>query len=188
MSEPNEMHTPEPWILCEVGDKCRHLCPAHDDLSILTVALEYNEFDDEDVTYFGAVYKHADARRIVACVNACAGITNAQLESAPLTARIEELEAELKDSYSAYDMMTKLLKDSHFASGGTSSGKGSSWHDLPERISNLIAELAAERAKRERMREALQDAREWMADGMSSYKWIEAFKVISAALDAEKGE
>jgi len=58
--------TPGPWKLREVGDKCKHLCPAaQDDTSILTVALEYHE-DEEDPTYFGAVYNQADARLIAA--------------------------------------------------------------------------------------------------------------------------
>ena len=71
-------HTKEPWKLCEVGDKRKHLCPAsQDDTSILTVALEYD--DDGEPTYFGAVYNPDDARRIVACVNACAGISDETL-------------------------------------------------------------------------------------------------------------
>jgi len=74
-------HTPEPWALEEVGDKCKHLCPAKDGTSILTVALEYpDDYDDDEPVYFGAVYKPADARRIVACVNACKQYTNDELE------------------------------------------------------------------------------------------------------------
>ena len=61
-------HTPEPWILFEVGDRFTHKCPASKDkTSILTTALEGD-------VQFGAVYNDADAERIVACVNACAGI------------------------------------------------------------------------------------------------------------------
>lgn len=61
-------HTPEPWVLFEVGDRFTHKCPASNDrTSILTIALE-------DDMQFGAVYNDADAERIVACVNACAGI------------------------------------------------------------------------------------------------------------------
>jgi hypothetical protein len=57
--------TPGPWKLCEVGDKCKHLCPAtQDNMSLLTVALEYR--DDDKPTYFGAVYNPADARLIAA--------------------------------------------------------------------------------------------------------------------------
>lgn len=72
-------HTKEPWTLETVGDKCKHFCPAKDGMSILTVALEYNDID-QDPTYFGAVYSQDDARRIVACVNACAGIDNETLD------------------------------------------------------------------------------------------------------------
>ena len=46
-------------------------------------------------------------------------------------------------------------------------------------------ELAALRADNQRMREALKEAKAWMIDGMSSYKWLEAYKVISAALEKE---
>ena len=57
--------TPGPWDLLEVGDKCKHLCPSHDNLSILTVSLEYND-DDGEPTYFGSVYNPDDARLISA--------------------------------------------------------------------------------------------------------------------------
>lgn len=57
--------TPGPWELIEVGDKCKHLCPSHDNLSILTVSLEYND-DDGEPTYFGSVYKPEDASLISA--------------------------------------------------------------------------------------------------------------------------
>lgn len=61
-------HTPEPWILFEVGDRFKHQCPASSDrTSILTTAME-------DDVQFGAVYNDEDAKRIVACINACAGM------------------------------------------------------------------------------------------------------------------
>lgn len=82
-------HTPEPWALEEVGDKCKHLCPAKDGTSILTVALEYPDDDDAPV-YFGAVYKPADARRIIACVNACKGMADPENEIAVLRAAAEK--------------------------------------------------------------------------------------------------
>jgi hypothetical protein len=40
-------------------------------------------------------------------------------------------------------------------------------------------------AENQRMREALKEAESWMVDGMSSYKWLEAYKVISAAITQE---
>lgn len=70
-------HTPEPWVLFEVGDRFKHQCPASSDKhSILTVA-------SEDDMHFGAVYKDEDARRIVACVNAFAGIDIEHIECMP---------------------------------------------------------------------------------------------------------
>ena len=57
--------TPGPWELLKVGDKVVHLCPAKDNLSILTVALEYNQKNDEN-DYFGAVYNPYDAILIAA--------------------------------------------------------------------------------------------------------------------------
>lgn len=72
-------HTPEPWVLFKVGDRHVHFCPASetDKTSILTVT-------EEDGVEFGAVYRDEDARRIVACVNACAGWTTEQLEAMEL--------------------------------------------------------------------------------------------------------
>lgn len=69
-------HTPEPWVLFEVGDGRPYLCPASDSdkTSVLTVI-------EEDGVMFAAVYKEADARRIVACVNACAGLETETLEN-----------------------------------------------------------------------------------------------------------
>lgn len=87
-------HTPEPWILFEVGDRFKHQCPASSDrTSILTTATE-------DDVQWGAVYSDEDARRIVACVNACAGMRNDELEGglllAVMSSNIERLEAERK--------------------------------------------------------------------------------------------
>lgn len=94
-------HTPEPWELGEVGDKIRHFCPAKDGTSILTVALEYDN-DDWEPTYFGAVYSREDARRIVACVNACAGMADPAAEIAKLRAERDKLMAALTRLASPY--------------------------------------------------------------------------------------
>jgi len=84
-------HTPEPWILFEVGDRFTHKCPASNDrTSILTTA-------SEDDVQFGAVYKDADAERIVACVNACAGMGNPVDEIAKLKSKNSEMLSALKD-------------------------------------------------------------------------------------------
>jgi len=70
-----DKHTPEPWSLVEVGVQ-RFLCPADSDkTSILTIV-------DDDGVDFAAVFMDADARRIVACVNALQGVPTEQLESA----------------------------------------------------------------------------------------------------------
>lgn len=72
-------HTPEPWVLFEVGDRNSHFCPASekDKTSILTVT-------EESGTAFAAVYSEEDARRIVACVNACTGVDTDLLEAGEL--------------------------------------------------------------------------------------------------------
>lgn len=79
-------HTPEPWALFEVGDGRPHLCPASesDKMSILTIA-------EEDGVTFACVYKDSDARRIVTCVNACAGMADPASEIAELKRQRDEL-------------------------------------------------------------------------------------------------
>ena len=79
-------HTPEPWALFEVGDGRPHLCPASesDKMSILTIA-------EEDGATFACVYRDDDARRIVTCVNACAGMADPAAEIAELKRQRDEL-------------------------------------------------------------------------------------------------
>ena len=68
-------HTPEPWSLLEAGDSIKHQVPVSSDrTSILTIATE-------GAIAFGAVYSADDARRIVACVNACEGMETEHLEN-----------------------------------------------------------------------------------------------------------
>jgi len=55
-------YTKGPWTLEEVGDKVKHLCPAKDGTSILTVAIEYD--DDDDTQYFASVWSRDDAKLI----------------------------------------------------------------------------------------------------------------------------
>ncbi|WP_320152983.1 hypothetical protein [uncultured Tolumonas sp.] len=89
-------HTPEPWMLFEVGDRFKHQCPASSDrTSILTTAME-------DDVYFGAVYNDEDARRIVACVNACAGMENPTDEISRLKAERDDLLAALDGLVDCY--------------------------------------------------------------------------------------
>lgn len=70
------MHTMEPWSVRELGEDC-----------FITAAIEPGmpygpEIMGDDYTgYGGEERKKADARRIVACVNACAGISTEALEA-----------------------------------------------------------------------------------------------------------
>ena len=70
-------HTPEPWHLCEVENetgRIKHLVPVDSEkLSLLTIV-------ENDQGTFAAIYNDEDARRIVACVNACKGIPTELLE------------------------------------------------------------------------------------------------------------
>ncbi len=67
-------HTLGPLELYQVGDSIECLCPADENgQSILTIV-------EEGFTKFAAVYNDADARRIVACWNACKGISTEDLE------------------------------------------------------------------------------------------------------------
>ena len=93
-------HTPEPWVLFEVGDGRPHLCPASesDKMSILTIA-------EEDGVTFACVYKDDDARRIVACVNACAGMEDPAAEIAELKLQRDELLAALRSSVETIEWM-----------------------------------------------------------------------------------
>ena len=66
-------HTPEPWRICTAGDTIEKLVPVSEyGDSILTLVTEGR-------TEFAAVYSDDDAKRIVACVNACKGFSTEQL-------------------------------------------------------------------------------------------------------------
>ncbi|MCD1654735.1 hypothetical protein K7J14_08450 [Treponema zuelzerae] len=66
-------HTQEPWRVEEIGDRRNFLTIAKENESILTVVEECGHG-------FGAFYKPDDALRVVACVNACRGISQEILE------------------------------------------------------------------------------------------------------------
>lgn len=70
-------HTLEPWHLCEVENetgRIKHLVPVDaEKMSLLTIV-------ENDQATFAAIYNDDDAQRIVACVNACAGIPTGALE------------------------------------------------------------------------------------------------------------
>lgn len=106
-------HTPEPWILFEVGDRFKHQCPASSDrTSILTTATE-------DDVQWGAIYSDEDARRIVACVNACAGMRNDELEGGLLigvmSKKIERLESEHDELILAMEEVIRISDRDHEA-------------------------------------------------------------------------
>ena len=105
------MHSPEPWHLCAAGDSIEKLVPVskHND-SILTLVTE-------DHVDFAAVYSDDDAKRIVACVNACAGFTTEQLNDitamggmAIPVAKISRLQNTINDLVSA---MEDLMGSDH---------------------------------------------------------------------------
>lgn len=62
-------HTPEPWIHCPCG-KCGELWNQDMDIKILQTNWVTN-----------GIHNLEDAHRIVACVNACKGITTEELEN-----------------------------------------------------------------------------------------------------------
>lgn len=90
-------HTPEPWILFEVGDRFKHQCPAasSDKTSILTTT-------EEDGVQWAAVYNDENASRIVDCVNACAGMESPADEISRLKAERDDLLAALDGLVDCY--------------------------------------------------------------------------------------
>ena len=70
-------HTKEPWSLKEVANysgRIKHLVPVDsENMSLLTIV-------ENERAVFSAIYEDEDARRIVACVNACVRMSNEQLE------------------------------------------------------------------------------------------------------------
>ncbi len=79
-------HTKEPWNIRELGDDC-----------FITAAIEPGmaygpEIMGDDYTgYGGEARKRADARRIVACVNACAGIPTEHVERCNAINAVDEI-------------------------------------------------------------------------------------------------
>ena len=123
-------HTQEPWVLFEVGDRVKHFCPASEKekTSILTVTLE-------DGTAFGAVYSEDDARRIVACVNACAGLPTEQLESSPLGGvlnGVAGLIAQRDELLAALEGVLAVVGDSTGVAGYHLNGDIADWNEFDE--------------------------------------------------------
>jgi len=73
-------HTKEPWSLKEVANysgRIKYLVPVDsENMSLLTIV-------ENERAVFPAICEDEDARRIVACVNACAGIKTEMLEAMP---------------------------------------------------------------------------------------------------------
>lgn len=181
MSEPNEMYIPEPW---EYADEIHDAGKFKIYSSVARRA--GGESPKDNIIRLSGADAEPTIRRIVACVNSCAGITNAQLESAPLKARIEKLEtlvSDMKDNTADDDAILKFQKR-----------RLQLQH---EEIVKLEAELAAERVKRERMQAEMkrylpilerleENAMAW--DQFASGFGIGTLNGYRAALDAEKGE
>lgn len=82
-------HTPEPWRAYDLESSTPHIGtigPAGRGWLYETVADFYHDTDDS-TSVVGAIYEPhpnaaANARRIVACINACAGIPIEELEGA----------------------------------------------------------------------------------------------------------
>lgn len=81
-----QQHSPEPWKICEDGIEDSQGCLI--DGHVETNGIIETEFEDTTL-------KLTDSERVVACVNACQGISNEDLELGfvkELEERIESLE------------------------------------------------------------------------------------------------
>lgn len=76
----NEMHTPEPWIA--VCDNTRKKGNFHAPMALVVTPAPSSKSTAIDCTGSGVTFAEscANARRIVACVNACARISTRMLE------------------------------------------------------------------------------------------------------------
>lgn len=84
-----ENHTPEPWV--KKGSTV--ISPSRGGLTV-------EEYDEQTWTYYGGYLiaesiTDANARRIVACVNACAGIPSEALEAGAIREMREAIEIAL---------------------------------------------------------------------------------------------
>ena len=82
-------HTKEPWSYRKTGQHWNNE-------SLINIEINYG---DHEECIADTVYTEADARRIIACVNACAGLDTELLENIVLTGdtlkdRFEALKAE----------------------------------------------------------------------------------------------
>lgn len=73
-------HTKEPW---SQGDIIKELIFSEDGDSVIAKCMKMDEFEDGN--------QEANTKRIVACVNACAGITNEALEAGVVACGVNNL-------------------------------------------------------------------------------------------------
>lgn len=140
MSEELPTHTPEPWHICYDGQ-----INAKDGQFIAGFRWDsYKDFLD----------RGQDARRIIACVNACAGMQNPADEIATLR----------NDKCDLYQEMMRLTAESVKAVELDTAANDGYWttSSIVEIVRSLIAqkeaaqkELAAEKAANEKLRAAL---------------------------------
>ncbi|MGU5544093.1 hypothetical protein ACV1CV_06915 [Aeromonas veronii] len=141
-------HTKEPWVLFEVGDRHVHFCPASEaeKTSILTVT-------EEDGVSFAAVYNDDDARRIVACVNACRNLSNDELEQkgivTSISARFLAAERSRDELLAALELMVAIHDEPSGFSGKYGKALDDAIQAQEEKIDErlLMARTAIAKAK-----------------------------------------
>jgi hypothetical protein len=153
-------HTPGPWkVQVEEEDGLQNIS-----IEEIHRALHDSEWaDPEDFER-----DLANACRIVACVNACEGMADPEAE-------IKALRAEVA---------TPVLVATNRLADALADARAENTR-LRDNFALIIAARDKFKAENARFREALKEAQGYMCDGMSSYKWLEAYKIISAALGKE---
>jgi hypothetical protein len=111
-------HTKEPWSLKEVANysgRIKYLVPVDsENMSLLTIV-------ENERAVFPAICEDEDARRIVACVNACAGISTENLED---NLPLKELAHRYNKTLKQRDKLLTALKRLSFASQTTGGAAG----------------------------------------------------------------
>ena len=112
-------HTPEPW---RTDAECGFPQDLHDSKGNLFLRCG-SDFDNE-------IYGEANARRIVACVNACSGISTDNLED---NLPVKELARRYNEALKQRDELLKALENTHNALK----------HFWPEGHADAIAAIAS---------------------------------------------
>ena len=112
-------HTPEPW---RTDAECGFPQDIHDSKGNLFLRCG-SDFDNE-------IYGEANARRIVACVNACSGISTDNLED---NLPVKELARRYNEALKQRDELLKALENTHNALK----------HFWPEGHADAIAAIAS---------------------------------------------